>query len=240
MLDLYSKYKTRSSIKGLTIRMSNPQFGRKPFDQKNKYNDLINGEYILRKKAYKDSKISIDESFFDDSDMQSDYYLIIIYSDRMSVPLLTARYYFDKNIIYKSLKGDYDNAQQKYFFSDFIFEELNKENVFLIDRLSANKSAEMYRLYRDYIFMKFYLQLISHNRGKSLLAMARRDKYEKLLTKYIRLGLIIIGIIHHKGKEHWVLFGNLKTNVFNLRKASLLNILFLFKLLFYKNKHGKY
>ena len=240
MLDLYAKYKIRKSIKGLTILMANPQFGRKSCNQPERYNDLINGEYLLRKTAYKNAKITVDESFFDDSDMQSNYYLIIIYSDKMSIPLLTARYYFDKNIIYKSLKGDKNNANQRHLLPDFVVKELNNGNVLLIDRLSANKSARIYRLYRDYIFMKFYLQLVSHNRGKIILAMARRDKYEKLLTKYIRLGLNIIGVIHHRSKEHWILFGNLSTSVFNLRKASIVNILFLFKLLFYKPKHEKH
>jgi hypothetical protein len=240
MLGLYAKFITRKSIKGLTIHMANPQLGRKSYYHSEKYSNLINGEYLLRKTAYRNSKITVDESFFDDSDMESDYYLIIIYSDKMNIPLLSARYYFDKNIIQKSLKGDSNNSNQINQIPDFVLKELNKGNVFLIDRLSANKGARIYRLYRGYIFMKFYLQLVSLNRGKILLAMARRDKYEKLLTKYIRLGLNIIGAIPHKNKEHWILFGNINTCIFNLRKASVLNILFFLKLLFHKPKHEKH
>jgi hypothetical protein len=248
MFTSYSRYKIRKSIKSLTIHMAKPRIGtntieRGPFDGCDKHIKLIQGEYLLRKSAYKDSTIDIDKSFFDDSDMNSDYYLIIIYFEGMSLPLLTARYYFNKDIISEVLNQGYENIpfEEKKISainSSAILKELVKGNVFLIDRLSANKSSKVYRLYREYIFMKLCLELVFNNRRKILLAMARRDKHEKLLAKYLHLGLRIIGLINHKGKEHWILQGDLHNGVSNLRKATIINVLFLFKL-FYKNRYGK-
>ena len=41
------------------------------------HQQLITKEAFLRKLAYKNTTIKTDESFFDDSDMKSDYYLVI-------------------------------------------------------------------------------------------------------------------------------------------------------------------
>jgi hypothetical protein len=59
--------------------------------------------------------------------------------------------------------------------------------------------------------------------------MARREKYEKLLTKYIRLGLHVIGSTKHKGKEHWILLGDLSKKYSKVKMPPIAYIILLVK-----------
>ena len=64
---------------------------RSAYRENNLIKGLIAKERLLRKLAYKNTPIKTDDSFFDDSDMRSDYYLLIVYDRRSKTPLLSAR-----------------------------------------------------------------------------------------------------------------------------------------------------
>lgn len=120
----------------------------------NKMEELILKENSLRKSAYKNSSIKTGESFFDDSDMKSDYYLIIVYHKTQKIPLLSARYFFDKSVIANCSKGDSNSENQQNNLKNPLNLNQFKENeVFLIDRLSGNINSSIYRKYRNYIHL---------------------------------------------------------------------------------------
>src|ERR1700740_3722906 len=73
---------------------------------------LISYENFLRKKAYKNTVIKTSDSFFDDSDMQGAYFLVVVYNIKTDIPLLSARYYFDRSAITKCLIGDEGNEHK--------------------------------------------------------------------------------------------------------------------------------
>jgi hypothetical protein len=193
--------------------------------------NLILAESILRRAAYKNSSIKTGESFFDDSDMGSEYYLIIVYHKKLNTPLLTARYYFDKSAIAKCLNGDSSSENEK---SAFHINKFKEGEVFLIDRMSGNSNSSTYRQYRNYIHFLFYSEILTHNKDCKLIAMARREKHEKLLTKYIRLGFNIVGTTIHKEKEHWILVADLKRSWFQLKFSILFNSMLITKYLLSK------
>ena len=131
------------SIKAKTIRLQKPivlsdnTTKRISFIKNKRLENLIIQESTLRKLAYKNTTIKTDESFFDDSDMQSDYYLIIVYDKKSNTPLLSARYYFDKSVIANCLKGD-DN---EIVLTDILnLNNFKQGELFLIDRMSGNKN----------------------------------------------------------------------------------------------------
>ena len=102
--------------------------------------------------------------------------------------------------------------------------------------MSANNHNAIYRKNRTYIHLLFYLQLYIHNKNSKFIAMARKEKFEKLLTKYIRLGLNIVGTVKHQGKEHWVLLGDFKKNRTTATQSILINIFLLAKVFLAKFK----
>ena len=233
---IYIKYKFLLSIKAKTIHLQKPVLLANNTTQRNSVannptlQNLILQEAVLRQTAYKNTSIKTADYFFDDSDMTTDYFLILIYHKKTNTPLLSARYYFNKTIIAKCLKGDEDKPP---------ILDLNKytdKQLFLIDRMSANNHSSLYRHHRNYIHLLFYEQLYIHNKTCQFIAMARKQKFEKLLTKYIRLGLNIIGTTKHMGKEHWVLLGDNKKNYTNTKKITLVNMLLLTKSFFLKFK----
>lgn len=181
---------------------------------------MVLKESASRKSAYAHTSIKTGESFFNDSDMKSDYYLIIIYCKRFNIPLLTARYYFDSSVISKSIKGE-QHENLTYLSKSVSDHKLKEDKIFLADRLSGNTASSLYRKYRNYIFLLFYAEILAHNKGCQYILMARKEKYEKLLMKYIRLGLNVVGITFHKGKEHWILLGDLKKGFSPLNVSTL-------------------
>ncbi|PBQ34661.1 hypothetical protein CNR22_23755 [Sphingobacteriaceae bacterium] len=194
-------------IKAKTIRLQKP--GTKGSERTGvpatlETKNLINLEKNLRAVAYKKTSIKTGPDFFDDSDMQSDYYLVIVYDKKTNTPLLTARYYFEKEAILKCLQGDENGtlALNPYLY--------NENELFLSDRLSGNTSSKIYRRYRNYIFLLFYKEIIRRNNCCKFILMARKQPQEKLLSKYLRLGLDVKGSNVHKGKAHWILLGDLK------------------------------
>lgn len=163
---------------------------------------LIGMETISREKAYRNTRIRTSSTFYDDSDMKSEYYLVLVYDAQKNSPLLTARYYYDADTIYKSLKGDNYHHSTMDLSPDFF-----QRPIFLADRLSANVTNTMYRQFRTYIFTMFYTEIFKHTQNSSFIIMARKEKGDKLLRKYLALGTEIIGTVMHKGLEHWVLSG---------------------------------
>jgi hypothetical protein len=220
-------------IRGTTILMQPPAalaentVRRRPAVNNDFHENLISKERVLRRLAYKNTPIKTDEAFFDDTDMQAEYYMIIVYSKKLNTALLTARYYFDKSLLSEYLKGDANTATT-----------INKEGeLFLIDRMSANITCSVYRRHRDYIHSLFYLQILKHKNNGKFIAMARKEPKEKLLTKYQKLGLDIVGSAKHQGKEHWILLGDLKKSYSQLKLTAKLN-LFLISILL-KFQSGK-
>jgi hypothetical protein len=175
--------------------------GRRSFYKDGLDEKLISGEAMLRKQAYRNIQIKTDEVFFNDADMRSNYNLIVVYSKDPFTPLLTARYYSDQDIISGVLKGD--DHKGEFSFG-------GEQEIFLIDRMCANTSSSIYRKKRSYINLLFYSELLMRNSKSRFFAMARKEKGDKLLRKYLRLGLRVTGLVKHKGREHWLLLGDLK------------------------------
>lgn len=170
------------------------------------FQQLVTKEAFLRRLAYKNTTIKTDESFFDDSDMKSEYYLVIVYDKASGTPLLSARHYFDKSLIAKFLKGDSD---LEIDLSKFNLDNYTDGKIFLADRLSGNISSSIYRKYRADIFSLYYSEIVNNNRNSSLLLMVRKEKRNKQLAKYLSLGFTIIGSTLHKGKEHSIILRDL-------------------------------
>lgn len=192
---------TPQNIRASTLQMQAPgQAAKRSAHTSNAQAEwLIIKENELRRSAYRNTSIHTGEAFFDDSDMCSPYYLIVVYDEDSGIPLLSARYYFESTVIDRYVKG--------------AGAELGKgRTLFLVDRMSANLHSGIYRRHRDYIHFLFYSELVSRNKGCTVIAMARKEKPEKLLAKYLRLGLRVIDDTVHQGKEHWILTGELEKN----------------------------
>jgi hypothetical protein len=191
------------SLEIRTIRMRSDL---KPSDKNDEI--LVAQERYLRKQAYANTIIKVDASFFDDSDMRSDYFLTLIYDKISQTPLLSSRYYFDKEIIQKYLNGD-AGKQIILSYKGQVLEL--KGNVFLADRLSGNVKSNIYRKNRSDIFSLYYSTIVEMNPQALLLLMARKERGDKQLNKYIDLGFEMLGSTQHKGKEHSIIVGDMKT-----------------------------
>lgn len=176
-----------------------------------KVKNLIGHEDFLRRLAYKDTTIKTGEAFFNDSDMKLDYYLIIVYNKKLNIPLLSARYYFDRKLITKTISIESNkNIKQNYLNKEFDLNSFNEGELFLADRLSGNVHNTIYRQHRDYIVSSLYSEIFSNNKGSSFMLMARKEKNDKLQKKYLNLGFHIIGLKTHNEKGHWIMIKDLK------------------------------
>jgi hypothetical protein len=163
---------------------------------------FVRQEEYLRRKAYQNTVLTVTESFFDDSDMLSEYFLTLVFDCVSQTPLLSSRYYFDKVLIEKYLKGDHKkNFEFLYGGGRF---ELN-DKLFLADRLSGNFKNELYRKHRSEIFSLYYTAIVRDNPNCSLVLMVRKDNGDKQLKKYLDLGFNLLGSTWHKGKEHSII-----------------------------------
>jgi hypothetical protein len=184
---------------------------RKSAESIENYETLISHEAYLRKEAYKNTTIKTDNSFYDDSDMLSEYFLVILYDKNSNVPLLSSRYYFDKAAIAKFLKGENKNGiDLNYLGQKFNLDNFKTGEIFLADRLSGNIKSTIYRQYRNRIFSLYYSEIVTHNPNCSLLLMVRKENKDKQLLKYLKLGFVLIGSTMHKSKEHSIIIGDLK------------------------------
>jgi hypothetical protein len=229
------KYDYIFSIRVKTVKIQHPALAiKESYSQRYKESTdkIAVSERLLRRQAYKNTLIKTDESFFDDSDMKSEYYLVVVYNKKTETLLLSTRYYFDKIIIEKYLEGDSaDKSNQTNSTSLRISTHFEEGKVFLADRFSGNVSSAIYRKYRNYIHLLLYSEIIQRNKNCQLILMARRDKQEKLMTKYVRLGFNIVGCVAHKGKLHWILLCDLKRNYTYLKLSMFSNLLLMTKYL---------
>lgn len=200
-----------------TIQMKPPfhlaegKFRRNAITESSDIEAIISFETFLRRKAYKNTTIKTTESFFDDSDMKSEYSLVVVYDKISNTPLLSARHYFDKAIISKYLRGDNDQDSELSFLgAKFNLDLYPDGKVFLADRLSGNISCSIYRKYRKDIFSLYYSEIVNKNKNCTLLLMVRQEKQNKQLSKYLKMGFVVIGSLLHKGKEHSVILRDLK------------------------------
>lgn len=234
------------NLKGVVIHMQKPEIledgtiTRMPMIATKQNLYFVAQEQFLRKTAYKDSEMKIDDSFFTDIDMELEYYLIIIYCGKSKTPLLSARYFYNRDVIFNYLQPSIGRlSEYKRSFSASkkdLSNELKNNNIFLIDRLSGNTSSKIYEKYRNYIFLELYLQIIKYNKGKLFLVMARSQEYEKLLTKYLRAGLNVVGETMHNEVRHWVLLGDVNAFISNVHQGVLLNSFLSVKILLVKSK----
>ncbi len=172
---------------------------------------IISHEAMLRRKAYQNTTIRTDEAFYNDSDMKSMYYLVVVFDQLSNTPLLSARYYFHKPVIEKYLRGDLGTElNYSYLNTKFNLHNFPEGRIFLADRLSGNLSCSIYRQNRTNIFSTYYTEIINKNKECFLLLMVRKDKGDKQLLKYLKMGFVAIGSTLHKGKEHSVIIGDLR------------------------------
>lgn len=191
--------------------------------------NLIESEKSLRRNAYSNSTMSLDDSFFDDSDMSFDYHILTVYHKRTKQVLLSARYYKDAEKIKKTIIGN--KSESSYLLAQRIVPELLKENVIFIDRMSANTRSAIFRKHRDMIHLLFYVKIYEVNKNKSICAMARSSKRETLLFKYADWGLSVIGKTSHNGVEHWIMTGNFKRSFQKVKNSFWYNSMFILKLI---------
>ncbi|MEO9257382.1 MAG: hypothetical protein ABI207_03310, partial [Crocinitomicaceae bacterium] len=128
------------------------------------------------------------------------------------VPLLSARYYFDTEMILKYVLGKEASATEGVLkiAQDVKQNKIDNANLFLIDRMSVNIANQVYRKYRWQIMSMFQMELLKHTRNFPFFAMAREDKQQKLAKKYETYGLEIIGSCIHQGKSHYVMYSNME------------------------------
>lgn len=193
------------------VHLAEGSYKRQSEFESEKIQTIISLESFLRRNAYKNTTIKTNEFFFDDSDMKSEYYIVVVYDKISNTPLLSARHYFDKNIISKYLRGDNDqDVELSYLGEEFKIDLYQDDKVFLADRLSGNISNSIYRKYRSNIFSLYYSEIVKNNNNCTLLLMVRKEKYDKQLSKYLKMGFVVIGSILHKGKEHTLILRDLK------------------------------
>lgn len=208
------------AIKVEVIKMSLPKINgsvymRNPVDRRQA--KFANMENHLRKKAYALAPIETKQSFFDDRDMHAEYYLYVVYNSKDETPLLSIRLYYSGDDIKAELKGT--NPSKAFMIhnpntnkmSSWAPDEIDKYEFgecFILDRMSADFGNAYYKTNRSKIMKRLYKAVYQNNRtAKVFYALARRSVKEALLTKYLRLGLRIIGMAEYFGKDHWVLEG---------------------------------
>ncbi|MDY6900415.1 MAG: hypothetical protein SWZ49_20420 [Cyanobacteriota bacterium] len=180
------------------------------------------GEYNLRKEAYsKVYKYNLPESFLDDSDMNGDYSLFVVYTNICDLKkriLLTARTFTNQNDINKEICGDrnriyiFDVEQQKDIEKDFVLPEGDEGEIFVVDRLASGYLREYKDELYGLLFRKIY-DIHKDGNAKRVYAIARRQPQEYLMSKYVRLGMKVEGWRWHKidrELQHWVLSATLE------------------------------
>lgn len=183
-------------------------------DSRNHNSDskIIAYERFLRKTAYKNTVIKINDSFFDDSDMQSIYYLCVIWDEDSNTPLLSCRYFYDQKLIKRYMQGDFGiDIPLNYDKSIFELNSYEQESIFLADRLSGNINSVIYRNNRNQLFSLLYHEIRTNNNNKTMLLMVREDLKNKQIQRYLKLGFLNLGSVLHKNKMHAVLLLNINS-----------------------------
>lgn len=188
---------------------------RKPRNPK--HFEFVGFESLLRAKAYRKTTLPTSPSFYNDGDLSSEYAIIVAFDKRSNTPLLSSRLYWDPNDIMQELKGDDPILSFKIrdpetdSFDQWYPDELFKYEYgqcFLVDRMSGNLDHELYKKNKRRLFKLMYRKIFSSQKeAKVFYALARRSTKEKLLSKYLRIGMRVIGTTQYCGREHWVLEG---------------------------------
>lgn len=169
----------------------------------NECDKLILFETFLREKAYRNATIQTNQAFYDDSDMNSNYFLVVVYDQFSNTPLLSARVFSDNSLISKTMRGDFD-TDPKLKFNGIDLSLTGK--LYLSDRLSANLHSSIYRYNRETIFNLLYKTVLGLVGTSQLLLMVRKTDQNKQLNKYLKLGFVQLGCVVHKGKDHEVIY----------------------------------
>ena len=184
---------------------------------------LIAFERSLREGAYKFAfKEEFDIDFFDDSDMTGTYFLHVVYDSRLNIPLMSARSYCTHRDIIAELGGgrkelllyDHGTGKRKLCGVESILD--SRDNVsFLVDRISQQfRNSPKVKRFRGLIYcLLFRSMYIAHKGARNVYSLVRIDDSELLLSRYIQLGLNIIGKTNYKvgnvDRNHWILKGDL-------------------------------
>jgi len=183
-------------------------------------NYFLREEYNLRREAYsKISKTSIPESVLDDRDMNGFYSLFVVYkkvNNSKNKALISARVFTNRHDIQKEICDKenkilvFDKDQQTLIENFFVLPNLEEGEIFVIDRMSTTFIRE----YKDELYGMLFKKIYDiYQNAKFTYALARRDKEEYLMCKYVRLGMKIEGECDyelHCKLRHWVLSGTVE------------------------------
>lgn len=159
-------------------------------------------EAHLRKVAFASLPVGKSDAFYSDEDLNHPFFLFGVFEQRTNTLLLSCRCYTNLGDIEKSVQSKNQNLVD--------LDKYENGQLFLADRLSANSTHPLFIAHRKRIFRRFYLGIQQVYQGADFLLMARSENPEKLLTKYVRLGLNIQGSVQHHGIKHWVLLGSIQ------------------------------
>lgn len=253
-------YRTMLGIRTKVVRMKK---GRKPADENDAKWIAMEGE--LRYRSYstfwsREGRRSNNEaprlpnSITDDNDMNGDYYLCIVYCLKFEwsfrflkfEPLASARFYTTQADIIKELEGEegvyFVNPQDQKDIQRVPLESLvsvsDSDNCCLIDRLSI-PTMTGHKVNAEELQMsvsgELYCKIRETVQASTYLAIARREKTELLLRRYMPLGFTIKGMTKYKiggsgeAKEFWVLKGSWQNMCQQSRRLrKLLQIVFRF------------
>lgn len=181
------------------------------------------------------------ETFFDNSDMEDkNYFLHVVFDEGKNKGILTARSYCDKELVLKEI----DPPSGGFYAIDFNTNIKTKESSerylhskpnanFAIDRMAEDITGKTYHNIPEYLmFALLYKSIINtHKNQQRLFALARFSETQYLLTKYLKLGLRIIGISDYKvgnsNKLHWCLTADIaELKVDTKKQVELMEFIF--------------
>lgn len=198
-------------VKTIELSMKSDQVSRFLIDNKETNEELLDHEGLLRRKAYLETALYFDDTLFDDSDMNGTYYLTVVYDDLTKTPLLSSRYYYNLDIIKNHLHGDmYFQHGWGFLEEKLDFEKLNKNKLFMADRLAGNYDNALYKSYHQMIFELYHKEIYTLNANSTILLLVRLHD-SKQLQKYNKLGFSSLGITPYHGIPHGVLMLDMST-----------------------------
>ncbi len=208
--------------------------GRTPVDGQNL--EWLKEEERLRYKDYMNSfRSTFPNSFFDDSDMHEPYSLVVIVAESsIGGPKIaaSARVYSAPEDIRHELDGVYvqswPNGREKRTNLLNRFRcEVQQRECSLIDRLILDVSA-FPGLHDEALQVLFKSIAQACREVKVFFALARRNRKESLLQRYLPLGFEVAGQIRKKicfntdAFTHWVLVGRRGEMLDRMKRNSML------------------
>ncbi len=201
----------KNNIITQTVQMLSPNVNSKrtrvSFSLTEKDIEIINKEAYLRQQFYSDEKDKNDLAFYNDYDMQSHYFLAVCYEEILNIPLLSSRYYYDKNAIRTAILGD---KKQITFRRPYSLNWLLNQHSFLLDRISVNHNNQIFHQNEGKIFNSFNKEFAIKNPNALLLFLAEMYNNEKNLSTYQSLGFSQIGATVTNAVPYWILLNDLR------------------------------